>query len=101
MDKFFGVLILCLGIAGVILLSAIWEGYALAVLWGWFIVPVFKLPELRVPVAMGLVLIISFLSHGSSPQKNEDLEWWVPLLTLAIKPLLVLGFGWLIKLFFL
>ena len=37
----------------------IWRGYVLSVLWAWFIVPLFGLPALSIPLAIGLMVIVS------------------------------------------
>lgn len=40
-------------------LFAVWEGYAISVLWGWFVVPVFHAPPLHLAQAIGLDLVVS------------------------------------------
>lgn len=42
---------------------AVFEGFALKTLWAWFVVPTFGLPELSIPVAIGIALIVSLLAH--------------------------------------
>lgn len=43
--------------------SAIFSGYALSVLWGWFFVPLFGLPEITIPGAIGTTLVIQSLCY--------------------------------------
>lgn len=42
---------------------AIWEGFVLSCLWGWFIVPVFKLPELALIPASGITLVVGMMTR--------------------------------------
>ncbi len=42
--------------------AALWNGLALSILWGWFIVPVFSLPALSVASAAGVSLFFHALS---------------------------------------
>ena len=48
----------------------IWSGYALSVLWKWFVVPVFNFHPLSVVQATGISLVIGFLTHQYI--KNDD-----------------------------
>ncbi|MBU4347936.1 hypothetical protein KJ671_00275 [Patescibacteria group bacterium] len=48
------------------------RGYVLSVLWGWFIVPVFHLPELTLAVAIGIAMIMSIITHQHSTKKYEN-----------------------------
>ena len=82
--------------------SAIWSGYVLTVLWGWFVVPVFALPALRLPEAIGVSLIVHFLTAGrintnkadkSLAQLFGEASVWA-----LVRPLFGLLFGWLVHL---
>jgi len=62
-------------IAGVLVLlaiSAIWKGYVLTVLWGWFVVPTFGLPALSLAPAIGMSMVVSFLTHQSDATKEQE-----------------------------
>ena len=48
--------------------GSILNGWALTVLWGWFMVKAFELPHLSIPLAIGLALIVNFLTW------REDLQ---------------------------
>lgn len=67
--RFIGIVIL-LGI------GYVFSGYALSVLWGWFIVPVFELPELSVVPAIGIIIVVGYLTKQydiNEKDKNESL----------------------------
>lgn len=42
-------------------LGAMSSGYAVSVMWGWFVVPTFGLPELSIPIAIGLAYILRLI----------------------------------------
>ncbi len=74
------------------------NGWALHILWGWFIVPVFALPMLEVPQAIGISVVVSFLTVTIKPMDNDD-EYYPTLikgvLTGFFKPLVFLATGFL------
>lgn len=79
-------------------LGGILNGYAFAVLWGWFIVPVFHLPEIGIVQASGIGLVVGMLTHQDTP-RDKDREWWEGSLILVLKPLMALLFGAIWKAF--
>lgn len=81
-------------------LSSLWNGYALSILWRWFVVPLFGAPALGLGYAIGLSLIATFLTHQNSATKSDPNEW-ARLLRLAIcynaiRPVITLAAGWLV-----
>lgn len=61
------------GVGLLMVFSAIFNGYALSVLWGWFIVPTFGLPALAVAPAIGVALVVSYLTHQElKPNKKDE-----------------------------
>lgn len=52
-------------------ISAICSGYVLSILWGWFIVSTFNLPQLSVAPAIGLVMVISYLTKPLPESKKK------------------------------
>ena len=104
-DKEKGCMVAVLSVLGVpvlIALSAVTSGWALSILWGWFVVPVFGLPALTIAQAVGVSYVVSFLTRRTAqPNKGEkehsDVVWGVSVLFIA--PLLTLGIGWIIHLF--
>lgn len=81
---------------------AVFEGFVLKSMWAWFVVPTFGLPELSIPVAIGISLIVSLLAHQQSVKFSSGNE-----LEDAAKNLgygyFAVGFsfvaGWLVTLF--
>ncbi len=75
------------------------SGYVVSVLWGWFVVPKFGLPELDILYAIGISLTLSTCLNSSSVYKteNEKLDYVKLANKLAISPAIALGAGWLIK----
>ncbi len=94
------------GIGLLLVLSSIFNGYALSVLWGWFIVPTFGAPALGIVPAIGIAMVVSYLTHQKNESKKEDEDddgIGVKIFKLAIpvlgKPALALLFGWIVHLF--
>lgn len=83
--------------------SVLVYGWVLTILWGWFIIPTFKQPALSLPVALGMSLLIRFVSRVDTSDlqkaKLEKGEAWGRYVGLLSAPFLVLFFGWLIHLF--
>lgn len=95
------------GIVGVVTLmvvGAVLNGYALSVLWGWFVVPTFGAPPLLIVPAIGISLVVSYLTHQMPNSKDEDDRAFGQMvahrtgITIG-KPLFALFFGWIIHLF--
>ncbi len=90
-----GFLALCLTAAAVM----VWSGYVLSLLWGWFLVPTFGFPVLSIPAAIGLALIVRYLTaHKTDVTKDKTkderiAEWGVAFLW----PALALLVGWIVK----
>jgi putative Mn2+ efflux pump MntP len=81
--------------------AAMLNGWALAKLWSWFIVQTFNLPVLSIPAAIGLSMVVGYLTHQMSDKKNED-EYWETLVkggvAATVKPIFALLFGAIVKL---
>lgn len=87
---------------------AILNGFVLSILWGWFIVPVFHLAVLSIPQAIGLGMIVAFLTYRYEEKDDNtkldkklgkkyinNFDWSVVLLRYP----LVLIFGYIVHLF--
>lgn len=86
------------GLVGIIAASAMLQGWAMSILWLWFIVPL-GMKELNIPMAIGLCLVISVCSYYR-PHKSESNDLNETLSNLAmvfIKPILLLAIGWVVK----
>jgi hypothetical protein len=90
------------GVLGLLAFSALWRGYVLTVLWAWFAVPTFGLPALHLAPAIGLSLLVSFLTHQVDMHQQEG-EFSDRMLTAASAsitvPLFALGIGWVVRQF--
>ena len=86
-----------------IVYGAIMNGWALTKLWHWFVEGQFGLKPLSIPAAMGLVLVVGYLTHQIDTAKKEkdDDSYAVQLIrTFAIatlKPLMALLVGSIVK----
>lgn len=89
-------------VVAAIVVAALLKGWALTVLWGWFVAPVFHLPQLSLPAAIGLGAIVSFLTwEGVDAQEPERTrtERIARVIVVWSRPLLAVGFGWVVHLF--
>ena len=95
----------CLGLIVLIVLAlvigTIIGGWVLSVMWGWFIVPIFHLPQLPIVYAIGIDLVVSFLtvpSHKIDTDKKGDAVRSITelLMTSIVTPLMYLGMGWMV-----
>jgi Na+(H+)/acetate symporter ActP len=94
-----GIMFVLFGICAIVALmvaSSIWSGYVLSILWGWFIVPTFGLPMLSIPVAIGLALIVSYLTKSVS---NTKTDWGWSISIAIITPLVALCMGYVVHSF--
>lgn len=86
----------------VIVLSVVANGYALSVLWGWFIAPYFGLPVLNIPTAIGLALVVGYLKNQdiNSDETAGFIESLVKIFGRAIfRPAFALFIGWIVTFF--
>lgn len=83
-----------------IVFGVLWSGYALSILWGWFVVPTFHLPALSIPAAIGISMIVSYMTHQRPPE-DKDVSSTEKLvkagIQLTLKPAFALGFGWIVR----
>ena len=96
MTKFIGTIALMAG-------NAIFRGYVMSMMWSWFIIPTFELPELSIVSAIGIALLIAFLTKevDVNEVQKEDLGKRISkgiVMGLA-KSSAVLSFGYIIHLF--
>jgi hypothetical protein len=84
--------------------STIYKGYALSLLWAWLIVPTFDVQEISVASAIGIALVISYLTHRFSLKdikENEEYEFTERLthaIALSItRPSLALAIGFVVS----
>ena len=97
----FGVLV---SIPALIVVGSLINGLVLSNLWGWFVVPTFGLPQLSLVPAIGVAMVVRFLTHQyiESPEKKEkkdSTERWTGLVVTLFSPFITLLFGWIVHLF--
>lgn len=98
MENVFGALVILVGVPGLLALSSMLNGWVLKVLWSWFIVPTFHLPELGVASAIGLSFVVGFLTIPSTKSDNKN-DAHTILLAMVMKPAFALLFGWILSRF--
>lgn len=81
------------------------NGWALSVLWSWFVAPVFHIAELSIPAAIGIALVVRVLTweYGKTPQTTDEDRDVVVLIGktvgILIGTVFAVFFGWFIHLF--
>ena len=92
-----------LGFFALLIAGTILRGFMLSVMWGWFVVPLFHLPVLSIPYAIGLAVTASLFA-GTKSSKTDDkkktadkIAEWIAQIILG--PFLVLGVAWIVKQF--
>jgi putative Mn2+ efflux pump MntP len=88
-----------LGVIFLVIVSTIFNGFALAQLWEWFITTTFAIKAITIPQAIGLSMVIGFITGNYNTESNDkdDTEKWIKAIVLAIlKPTFALVFGWII-----
>ena len=98
--KILGVLVL----AGVVfVLSPILHGWALSLLWGWFFVPTLGLPSLSIVQAIGVSIVVSFLTarYAATDDKDKGKDKWEKfaqaIIYAVLHPLAVVGIGYVVR----
>lgn len=95
----------CLGalalLGAVMVIYPIISGWALTYLWRWFITPVFGVVELSMVQAIGLSLVIRYLTYHQTEAKDnrDEGDRYIAFATLFLRPIFALMFGWAIKQF--
>lgn len=86
---------------GALALGYVWSGYALTILWGWFMVPTFGLPSLALAPAIGVAVVVGYLTHPYRPTeeaKGTMAEHMAESFSIiAMKPAMALLVGWIVK----
>lgn len=82
--------------------AMMFSGYILSIMWGWFVVPAFGLPQIQVATAIGLTGIFRFMAPSSNCMKEEEDNSVKGVLANAIAkgfltPTVFLLLGWMVK----
>lgn len=93
----FAVILMVFGIVALIICSVLLRGFVLSILWGWFISPVFNLPNLSILQAIGISMVIAMFTITYTVAKEDDKDKWKPAVMSIMYPLLSLAIGWILK----
>lgn len=81
--------------------SVMWRGYVLSIMWGWFLVPTFDLPLLKIAPALGISAIFGFMSPSCKKEDDDSDSIGQIVLKSVVKafaiPAWFLLFGWIVK----
>lgn len=75
-------------------LLALWAGYAVSVVWGWYAVPIFGAPPLAWWEAAGLLLLCTAVRGDRVRPDAEDPPVKKHIVHLVLYPVFLLLFGW-------
>lgn len=81
--------------------TTIYSGWVLTKLWAWFVIPTFAAPMLSIPIAIGLALIVNYLTYQmDAAKKDEEKDAAIVVLKAVLiglfKPTFALLIGWII-----
>ena len=85
---------------GIATINAVINGWAFALLWAWFIAATFGLPEISIPVAIGIAMTVGFLMPWNKDPDQDKSSFGEKMaeafLKVSIKSLMAVGFGWVV-----
>jgi ABC-type Fe3+ transport system permease subunit len=89
-------------LVGTMVLAYLANGWALMTLWGWFISETFALPALSIVQAIGISIVVGFLtSKYSDTQHKDESKGWEAFFKTAsysiIGPVVAVAVGWIVK----
>lgn len=93
-----GPLLVIIGTIALTFGTAVLKGWVLTKLWVWFIIPIFHLPVLGIAQAIGISLIMHYLTN-ENPDRKDDRKWFESVATAVVMPFIVLLMGWIVTLF--
>lgn len=82
-------------------IGSMMSGWVLSILWEWFVQPIFNVPSLSVPLAIGFSMVVGFLtkqSTNNSDSKNKEISTLVAEVIgySILYPLFTLLLGWVV-----
>lgn len=93
------------GTLSFIIASVVFDGYALSVLWEWFVVPVFHQPQLSVVSAIGIALVVNYFTIRQAQfdcqekERSPEERFARTVIFAILKPVTGLSIGWIVHLF--
>jgi hypothetical protein len=94
LTKIIAFVAIVVGVVALMFVAIAANAFVLSMLWAWYVVPVFGMPALSLPVAFGLGLIASCFHRSYTPHIPKDQQFQAFVSALAY-PFILLTFGWL------
>ncbi len=88
-----------LGGIAYLVLSPVWQGLVLSIIWGWFIVKAFHAPYLSIPLAIGISLVVSMLTYQVPSQEPDEKHTSRSITIGIVYPLMILVMAAIVHLF--
>ncbi len=101
MGTIFGGLVVMIFVMMMSSVISFWWGWAAAILWGWFMVPIFGAPSLTTLQCWAIALTLSLFRPRFTMQKSDPDELWNAIGGVALTPPISLVLGWAIKNWFM
>jgi hypothetical protein len=100
--KIIGCLGILVSVIGVIVISSIMYGWAISILWRWFVVPLFDAPNLSILEAIGLSLTIGVFTtrYRDTPNSKSNTIADITASIIAysiINPVVIVIIGYVVK----
>lgn len=86
-----------LGVTVLLAVAAIFNGWVLSILWGWFFVPILGLPVIGVAQAIGIAIVVGYLTHQR--RKTQEGDHAEEVAYIVAQPLFALLAGYIVKSF--
>lgn len=71
-------------------------GITVAMLWNWFVVTIFGLPQLTLWEAYGVALLVGALTYQNTTSNNDEEDAWLPVVRHYIQCALYVATGWIV-----
>lgn len=91
-------LLLVVLFVGFIVVAYLVNGWALLYLWEWFMVPL-GLPPLTMAWAIGISIVIGFLTNHTMPQKDGEIDSNKALINVFLRPIMAFSVGYIVQLY--
>lgn len=99
--RLFAVIGVFVTVPALLAVSVLLNGWALSLMWGWFIAPVFDVVPLTFGHAIGVSMVTSYMTYQyikkAKEEKADFVEEFVEAFLIAVfRPLLYVGYGLII-----
>ena len=85
----------------IMLIGSLIGGYTVATLWGWFIAPIFGLKELSIVQAIGLSLVVTYMTYQTAPEDTESTSTKLKIAKELLRPVFALMIGYVVHRWFM